>query len=135
MLTMVDVKEEFVKQLPSVDKGEAFNTGEPAGSLNFPDFSFQKTMIMVIKELGDEWKQLANRLTDDERGTATGNIHSAPQLFMCLLKTNTISQERKNESYEFLASKLLDIGRNDICLLYTSPSPRDATLSRMPSSA
>ena len=24
---------------------------------------------------------------------------------------------------------------NDICLLYTSPSPRDATLSRMPSSA
>ena len=25
--------------------------------------------------------------------------------------------------------------RNIICLLYTSPSPRDATLSRMPSSA
>ena len=24
---------------------------------------------------------------------------------------------------------------NKICLLYTSPSPRDATLSRMPSSA
>ena len=29
----------------------------------------------------------------------------------------------------------LDIEKNDICLLYTSPSPRDATLSRMPSSA
>ena len=28
----------------------------------------------------------------------------------------------------------LDDGSN-ICLLYTSPSPRDATLSRMPSSA
>ena len=26
-------------------------------------------------------------------------------------------------------------GLDDICLLYTSPSPRDATLSRMPSSA
>ena len=26
-------------------------------------------------------------------------------------------------------------GRSDACLLYTSPSPRDATLSRMPSSA
>ena len=24
---------------------------------------------------------------------------------------------------------------NEVCLLYTSPSPRDATLSRMPSSA
>ena len=27
------------------------------------------------------------------------------------------------------------ITQNKICLLYTSPSPRDATLSRMPSSA
>ena len=27
------------------------------------------------------------------------------------------------------------IGTNSTCLLYTSPSPRDATLSRMPSSA
>ena len=27
------------------------------------------------------------------------------------------------------------VRRFDVCLLYTSPSPRDATLSRMPSSA
>ena len=27
------------------------------------------------------------------------------------------------------------IGKTHFCLLYTSPSPRDATLSRMPSSA
>ena len=31
--------------------------------------------------------------------------------------------------------KLKSIGHHDACLLYTSPSPRDATLSRMPSSA
>ena len=30
---------------------------------------------------------------------------------------------------------LADENRINICLLYTSPSPRDATLSRMPSSA
>ena len=35
----------------------------------------------------------------------------------------------RQESVEPLAST------DDICLLYTSPSPRDATLSRMPSSA
>ena len=29
----------------------------------------------------------------------------------------------------------LNIGVVNFCLLYTSPSPRDATLSRMPSSA
>ena len=28
-----------------------------------------------------------------------------------------------------------DVPKNYVCLLYTSPSPRDATLSRMPSSA
>ena len=27
------------------------------------------------------------------------------------------------------------ISKNDVCLLYTSPSPRDGLLSRMPSSA
>ena len=32
-------------------------------------------------------------------------------------------------------SQLLDTLHGDACLLYTSPSPRDATLSRMPSSA
>ena len=32
-------------------------------------------------------------------------------------------------------SSLRDLGKDVTCLLYTSPSPRDATLSRMPSSA
>ena len=31
--------------------------------------------------------------------------------------------------------KPYQVARQGICLLYTSPSPRDATLSRMPSSA
>ena len=43
-----------------------------------------------------------------------------------------------NQSYSFTGveghSGLTD-GSDYICLLYTSPSPRDATLSRMPSSA
>ena len=33
------------------------------------------------------------------------------------------------------ASAVRDYGKGKVCLLYTSPSPRDATLSRMPSSA
>ena len=32
-------------------------------------------------------------------------------------------------------SPLDQINTDNVCLLYTSPSPRDATLSRMPSSA
>ena len=32
-------------------------------------------------------------------------------------------------------AQILSTGFSEACLLYTSPSPRDATLSRMPSSA
>ena len=39
----------------------------------------------------------------------------------------------RNSSEEF--SNLIQSAKNELCLLYTSPSPRDATLSRMPSSA
>ena len=43
-----------------------------------------------------------------------------------------------NENYTFTSSQQLTFSSsngNVDCLLYTSPSPRDATLSRMPSSA
>ena len=44
----------------------------------------------------------------------------------------TLDQYRL-ESY--LDGIMVVFTHNDVCLLYTSPSPRDATLSRMPSSA
>ena len=53
-------------------------------------------------------------------GAPTGNLRVEPAM----------SPERFAECFS--------IGRaavTDVCLLYTSPSPRDATLSRMPSSA
>ena len=48
---------------------------------------------------------------------------------------NSISSCIKHKHLQFNASKcrLMFIAKS--CLLYTSPSPRDATLSRMPSSA
>ena len=45
---------------------------------------------------------------------------------------------RPQEMSRYIESGFLDggvTGEDWICLLYTSPSPRDATLSRMPSSA
>ena len=44
----------------------------------------------------------------------------------------TITGTWKGEEVSLMAT---GIGASNICLLYTSPSPRDATLSRMPSSA
>ena len=37
--------------------------------------------------------------------------------------------------YQGAPESFTDIFNNNICLLYTSPSPRDRTRSRMPSSA
>ena len=45
-------------------------------------------------------------------------------------KTNNVTVQIKDSQF-----KDNGCGENNTCLLYTSPSPRDATLSRMPSSA
>ena len=42
-------------------------------------------------------------------------------------------QEREDANWDH--QPVVEQGDSDCCLLYTSPSPRDATLSRMPSSA
>ena len=53
-----------------------------------------------------------------------------------VLPTDTVSSA---EDFPFLRSQFFvqeqDAFNFETCLLYTSPSPRDATLSRMPSSA
>ena len=41
----------------------------------------------------------------------------------------------KHHEMENQLNALIEIARNNDCLLYTSPSPRDGLLSRMPSSA
>ena len=47
--------------------------------------------------------------------------------------TNSIKADKIPNAYLFTGIR--GIGKTTTCLLYTSPSPRDATLSRMPSSA
>ena len=53
------------------------------------------------------------------------------------LNVQTIAHFENITTYDVipLDGLLLVVGPDNICLLYTSPSPRDATLSRMPSSA
>ena len=48
------------------------------------------------------------------------------------IRTTIVEQEVE---VLLVSGDLFDIGNPPSCLLYTSPSPRDATLSRMPSSA
>ena len=62
--------------------------------------------------------------------------------FIASLSGNiTFAEEPKLQIPEGASIRLVPVkkqwflGENILCLLYTSPSPRDATLSRMPSSA
>ena len=51
---------------------------------------------------------------------------------------NLLTEQVKTYKPEVVAiedESLIEDLKDNICLLYTSPSPRDATLSRMPSSA
>ena len=49
------------------------------------------------------------------------------------LKTRTIAKKLKLTSE--IKNNISDCVKNSDCLLYTSPSPRDGQISRMPSSA
>eukprot|EP01016_Furgasonia_blochmanni_P053078 TRINITY_DN8533_c0_g3_i1.p2 TRINITY_DN8533_c0_g3~~TRINITY_DN8533_c0_g3_i1.p2 ORF type:complete len:275 (+),score=50.68 TRINITY_DN8533_c0_g3_i1:921-1745(+) len=60
-------------------------------------------------------------------------IHKADTFYHLLMLGGTGAVEIKQEKKERFGP--LRIGLNKACLLYTSPSPRDGLLSRMPSSA
>ena len=56
-----------------------------------------------------------------------------PFIVMFLVTSVTTLRERSSGTLERLLA--MPMGKLDFCLLYTSPSPRDGLLSRMPSSA
>ena len=62
---------------------------------------------------------------DPEGSKTPNNTHSATR-YLSFERTIQIEDEADN---------IMTHHRSVVCLLYTSPSPRDATLSRMPSSA
>ena len=60
-------------------------------------------------------------------------FHDAPEDFTNLISGDVSAQEFQQRVT--LAESARDTANQDICLLYTSPSPRDRQKSRMPSSA
>ena len=74
----------------------------------------------------------------DVQALRRGLRHGSPLLFV-LADTRSLTPDaaaqRNREIVTNLELALTEEGLDRSCLLYTSPSPRDATLSRMPSSA
>ena len=67
----------------------------------------------------------------------TEDIAGLKALSLCAKPNNIDFFAVTEDSIDYLKtlSTSLNAGMHHPCLLYTSPSPRDATLSRMPSSA
>ena len=100
------------------------------------------TPAIVLKTTPFKESSLIARLFTLEKGKSSYVIKSAMRqkspLKSIYQQINEIEVNYTHNSRRQLQpiydSKLLN-GWNSICLLYTSPSPRDGLLSRMPSSA
>ena len=83
--------------------------------------------IMAVTNLYIDYHQTYETNAKVERLTvADDNIHE---------RYITLSDHGNDATYRVSEDKVKGIHQHDTCLLYTSPSPRDGLLSRMPSSA
>ena len=79
-------------------------------------------------------KQL-NKLVDVVRLVdLTETAHVDREMMLIKVRASGPQREEIKRLTDIFRSKIIDT-TDSTCLLYTSPSPRDATLSRMPSSA
>ena len=83
----------------------------------------------IIKIAEPMWANLVKSSNIKDYGGFTRDLSS--QMMYGANEVELGKQWANNE----LISSLAKLEINSFCLLYTSPSPRDATLSRMPSSA
>ena len=86
---------------------------------------------------------ISKRLEWDEKNIGESEVitdHNHDCIFRCCKKCgaiNTLQESiiKQNSDVDWRKQVMWHQWQYIICLLYTSPSPRDATLSRMPSSA
>ena len=98
--------------------------------------SVEDSHQLMVETLGDLAKQskdeniyVGDRMARSLRQQVQ-NTNAQTPWQMRWLRTYQLAKEELNQGNEAEAIRLFGV-----CLLYTSPSPRDATLSRMPSSA
>ena len=85
----------------------------------------------VGRNYSDHAKEMESKLDQDQPFFFSKPAQAVTQSNSIPFPTQTENLHHEVELVVFLKSGCSDIS----CLLYTSPSPRDATLSRMPSSA
>ena len=105
-------------------------------------FNELTNMAILTEEVGEVAKIVARKYgeqslkKEDNIDNLADELSDVLFVLICLANQTGIDLEKSFE--QNLVKKTerdKDRHKSNICLLYTSPSPRDATLSRMPSSA
>ena len=125
------------------DRSVTFNTNinQLAADSADPNNLDVPSGISVVSSLGLETPRSLNPTNFDADGThftANGQIELGRRYvaeFGTLEPLPEPEPPAETVLFDFNNGGVVDGDGNDPCLLYTSPSPRDATLSRMPSSA
>ena len=110
----------------------------PYSALRFPNSNVQDWNINFGRQISrfreeNTWNpvnpDLENYLLESGKVKGVNNISPPLRLAFIPFLSSYVNFSKESETLSSFN------GGMDICLLYTSPSPRDATLSRMPSSA
>ena len=96
----------------------------------FAKLSTEKVELASAKELNQLYKQI-DRKIDSIKSNADKGVKANQTLRKAMENGRSTVKDFRSSITDVEA----DIQRLDSCLLYTSPSPRDGLLSRMPSSA
>ena len=87
-------------------------------------------VLVPVKRVIDAYVSI--RVKSDGSGVDTENVKMSLNPFCEIALEEAIRLKEAGTATEVV---LVSVGSADICLLYTSPSPRDKRQSRMPSSA
>ena len=105
--------------------------------MSFSDASGMVGAVLGKKSSADtaENERVYNEWADQYKNTVRSWGYDAPEKATAMLLAALSDEGTRHRDGSL---RIIDVGRDTkhaSCLLYTSPSPRDATLSRMPSSA
>ena len=110
------------------------NASYPFVRTNFKEYTkiFDMSQFDFTQTDPNLYKTHQTMLSIPQLATAVDSIDVRMRTASSLMMASATSTLKTKMSSNYTS---FDQGRNNICLLYTSPSPRDRTRSRMPSSA
>ena len=92
-------------------------------------------MDLRPKQMPDDYEFAHPDWTGEEEARQMKRVENFTRRFAYMLDGMDLNKKAKGSRFWSPRKLLMQMERHYNCLLYTSPSPRDATLSRMPSSA